>query len=420
MNRAQQAVDAMERILHRAEKEGRILTPLEDNEWVRLKSIANPNHNPRRKTMKSVQSIKKARLTRVHSSGSDLTFEHSLADATGNNPNNLDLGPVREEKAEAGHQRGKAYDSGYVSFKTLFGEKTLAPGTVLPGGAFEVLGGDVENPDNVLIDDALVTPPVFGSLPISRMATLEETVKDFVVDDVVRSEWVLRDGALTPADAPLFSEKIITPFTTGTIVRLLRQSQYAARGVEYTRQSIATSITRGIEDAMMVTTANAPLSVMDQASVSAIPAVPLDATTGNQLLDVTKDYLDYTKEDRTNNNAMFLLHDDFRAKTTMIPRSATVDYPLYGETLNGMVGFPTEVTRSLPVVAGPPDVSQALFGDFSSILFVAFGPGVELVVNPYQAGDFEAGHYQMRVIGDFSWSIRDPKRLWRFDTNITV
>lgn len=415
----EQMLNEMERMLDAATHENRLFTSAEDARFEELKAACGgkPRSTKKMTTKPQLRVIKDR-------SDDKLTIKHFIADACHHNPENLDLGQVAEVKQEIGHIRGSALQHGYLPYSVLYPQKALAPGGTLPGDAFEVLPG-YESLEELGIGAAIIPPPVFANLPIRRMVSSEPLVKDFQVGDKVTAQWIPRDGALTVANAPLFTEKNIVPFTQGALVRLLRSSMYSPSGVEYTRMSIANSLQVGIEAAMIAATnvTNAPDSILNQATASSVAAsIPVDATAGQELVNVTQDFLNYVYETQGNSSGQWLIHDGALQQYALLPRSAPLTgYPLYGENFNGgLVGFPVQSCRTLPVTAGTPNTAQALFGDFSSIVFCAFGAGVELVGNPFSQGDFEAGALQLRAIGDFSWSVRDQLRLYSFDTDLSA
>jgi HK97 family phage major capsid protein len=108
----------------------------------------------------------------------------------------------------------------------------------------------------------------------------------------------------------------------------------------------------------------------------------------------------------------------YKLRTTLRTGGDTASNFIMGDA-GTLVGYPVATTTQLEGGTGSPNLGQAIFGNWSQVMTLVWGDGVDLLVNPLESVAYSKGNVLLRAMVDVDVVVRHAQA-FTFVTNITI
>jgi HK97 family phage major capsid protein len=342
---------------------------------------------------------------------------YSLLKAIGmslSDPNAGDVGLERELHQEM--SRDKAPRGVMVPLTAIFatkdGQSTLTSGA----------GGALATTDQLMVsllsdvDAALRLNSVIGPLGISTLTVpATQKIRIPVVTQGSRAAFIGRDSAAPLLQDLEFTDRESTPKTLAIGAKLLRSSLiYSVPAMEgVVRSDISIALTDAINTALIASTgvSNDPIGIVPtlQTASRDFTGELAASPTLKKLLDFSDTHIESYAEN--GNKRAWLGHpktfDTYRTTPAWtgslglaIMSGSTIEDDPVVESHRCVFGSGS--TPSEPFIA---------YGDWAEVFWITYGPGLDLLPNPYESSVYLAGGILLRGLMDLDIAYRDVKRL---------
>lgn len=315
----------------------------------------------------------------------------------------------REISQELAHQRGRKTEGIIVPFEAL-GERILSTGTMNGGGALVpatyMYGGFI---------DLLRTRCQVLALGATQMNGLMGDVLVPKLTAASSATWLPEHDEIKFTE-PEFSQVKLSPKTLGARVllsrRLLHQSAPGAESI--IRNDLASII--GIElDRVAIAGSGVgeqPLGIINSAGIgSVVGGTNGAAPTWQHCVDLVAAVEANNADTAT---SAFLVNAKTKAKLLATPKATNTAEFCWEYTDSGegrVAGYRAITSNNVPANLSKGSAvktcSSMIFGSFSDLIIGMWGPGLEIMTNPYSR--FGTGEVEMRVLLDCDVAVRRPE-----------
>jgi HK97 family phage major capsid protein len=226
--------------------------------------------------------------------------------------------------------------------------------------------------------------------------------------------WCAEGGAPAPSNQTV-DQVPFTPHTVSAWTDISRRlsEQLNNDAEQFVREDLAAVVARGVDAASLMGTgtSNQPLGIVNQPGVI-VEAIGANGGPPSFPLVVALE-TDVAKQNADEGSLAYMTNASVRGKLKTTTKIASPSFPVmvWGEDPEPLNGYPAFVTNQLPsnLIKGGsgPVCSPLIFGNFADLVYVIWGAGQDVIIDPYSLST--QGAIRVVTLMDADVNIRHPQ-----------